>query len=286
MENYKKSDVTQYIQTVDMDIMISLKNVLEQHGLKYFLIAGSVLGAVRHEGFIPWDDDVDFGMPRKDYEQFIQNMNKWLPEGFHAENYHTNDSYKYYITRVYNDNAPIKELRGEGGGTATNVSIDIFPFDGTPENKIVRLFFIKQIMVWRMLASFANRNNIDTKRSRGLIEKLLINVANLIRIDRFVNSSTFYQIIDKKLKKYKYEESKYVGSLMGAYREKEIVQRTWIEPLKTYKFENQEFLGPGDFDSYLTHMYGDYLKVPPYEKIIEKKHFELLDKSDYKEQLE
>ena len=121
-----------------------------------------------------------------------------------------------------------------------------------------------------MLASFANRNNIDKKRSCGLFEKLLIGVANVIRIDRFVTSSTFYRIIDKKLKKYKYEESQYVGSLMGAYREKEIVQKSWIEPVKMYKFENQNFFGPGDFDSYLTHMYGDYLKVPPYEQIVEK----------------
>ncbi|MDY2513076.1 LicD family protein [Weissella confusa] len=282
MNNYKKSETLEYIQEVDYGLMEVAKKIFQNHNLSYFLIAGSFLGAVRHKGFIPWDDDVDFGMPRQDYEIFLNHMHEWLPDGFTAENFGVNSDYKYYITRVYDENAPILELRGEGEGTKTNVSIDIFPFDGTPNNKVHRWFFMKEIMFLRMLASFANRSNIDDKRQRNILEQVLITIANVIRIDRFVRAATFYKIIDRKLKKYKYDDSEYVGSLMGAYREKEIVKKDWIDPLETYQFEQDFFLGPRNYDAYLTHMYGDYRQIPSDDKIIEKQHFsrilELKDK--------
>lgn len=275
MIELEKSSDLQYIQKNDLDLMITVKKIFLEHKLEYNIIAGTLLGSVRHNGFIPWDDDVDFAMPRQDYNKFVNQMNEWLPEGYFAENFKTNEQFKYYITRVYKSGALIKELRGENGGTDTLVSIDIFPFDGTPNNVIFRWIFVKLIMALRMLASFSNRGNIDRRRKRNLFESLCIKLADLIKLDKYFSSRFFYNIIDKILNTQNYEKSVYVGSLMGAYREKELVKKSWLSPSKEYNFSGEKFMGPRDFDSYLKHMYGDYMKIPSQEEIIKKKHFEI-----------
>ncbi|MBZ5986779.1 LicD family protein [Leuconostoc gelidum] len=274
MEFHPSESLSQ-LQKVDTEMLKNIVDIFDQHGIRYFLIAGSLLGAVRHKGFIPWDDDLDIGVPRPDYEKFMSHKDEWLTEHYLAKNYQSDSDYKYYITRVYDKRVKVKELRGIDTDV-TYASLDLFPIDGTPNNKLQRELFINKILFYRMLASLANYSNIDQHRSRGSLEKSFIFIMRFLHTEKWLDKNKMYKHIDNLLKKQNYENSLYVGSLMGAYREKEIFKKSFIGNRLQYQFDDFNVYGPKDYNGYLEHMYGNYMKLPTMEQIKEKKHFEII----------
>ena len=125
------------LQTEELKVMKIIKEICEKENIRYFMIGGTLLGAIRHSGFIPWDDDVDLAMPRKDYERFLEVSNKYLPSNIFVQNFRTDDKYRYYITRVLNKNILVEEKRFIGVDTPqAYASVDIFPIDGSPNINI------------------------------------------------------------------------------------------------------------------------------------------------------
>ena len=128
--SYNKDDNSQLrrLQLVELDIMKIFSEICEKNNLRYFLVGGTMLGAVRHKGFIPWDDDMDVGMPRPDYEKFLQIVRNNLPEGYSFLNYKQDEEYKRYFSRIVNNKVKIYNA----SNTKTiveNAWLDIFPFD-------------------------------------------------------------------------------------------------------------------------------------------------------------
>ena len=275
--NFQASDNLIKLQQTDTLMLKNIIHVLEAHDITYYLIAGTLLGAVRHHGFIPWDDDLDIGVPRDDYEKFLAHKKEWLPDRYFAENFQSNPEYKYYITRVYDRTVRVRELRDQSQKTSESfASLDIFPFDGTPNNKLSRKLFIFHVLYLRMMASLANYENIDLARPRKFCEKSIIRIAGLLGTKRFLNSNRYYNKIDHLLKKQDFKTSEFVGSIMGAYRKKELFPRKYLGMGKTQTFSDFQVNGPEDFDAYLKHMYGNYMQLPSPEEIKEKKHFEII----------
>lgn len=265
------------LQLIDTNILKNVVEILDRHHLNYYMIGGTLLGAIRHKGFIPWDDDMDIAMPRTDYELFLSQFARELPANLSVDNFKTNNKYKYYITRIENNDYQVREVRNQNFEESfAHVSIDIFPIDGTPNNKLLRKFYYFQVLSYRALISLVQKNNIDQARKRSTLEKLTIFVGTHLPIQRIFSANKLQYKIDRLLKKQR-QNSRFAGTIMGAYRVKEIVPRKYFGEGKLYEFEGHMFRGPSDYDAYLKHMYGDYMKLPSREQRESKKHFEIIN---------
>lgn len=269
------------IHDSDYKMMIEIRNIFDKHGLTYFLIAGTLLGAVRHGGFIPWDDDADIGVPRKSYELFLDKYVNELPDKYKVQNYKLDKDSKYYVTRILDTDLEVRETRDTSTDSAmTYASIDLFPIDGAPNRNVIRKLYVYKILFLRMLISISQSNNIDMSRKRGHIEKTMIIIAKNVPFDKIINRQKIFKLIDKNLKKYSIEGSKYSGSLMGAYREKELFPTEYIYDIKKIKFRNEYFSVPQKDSEYLKWMYNDYMTIPDKVSIEGKKHYIVMEKKE------
>lgn len=247
------------IHTEDLKIFKEFEKICKKHNLKYYAIGGTFLGAIRHKGFIPWDDDMDIAMPRKDFNKLMEIANDELPKNMKLINFKNDSSYRYYLPRIVNLDTEIVELRNN---KKVNLFIDIFPIDGTPNNYILRKIYYFRILLNRMLISYYYIDEIDKCRKRTKFEKFLIFIGKILPTKKIINPRKKLYKIDKLLQKNSYEKSKNVGTIMGAYRTKEIVPKEYFGIPTLYTFENKKIYGPEKYDLYLTHMYGDYMTPP------------------------
>lgn len=263
------------LHQADLELVKEVVAICERHGFTYYMLGGTMLGAIRHKGFIPWDDDIDLGMPRKDYDRFLEIAPKELPDSLRLVNYHTDPDYHYYITRILDMDTRVEEERIGNENRFTHVSIDIFPIDGTPNNKILRKIYFFRVLYHRALMSLCYKDSIDRKRPRGRAEKMLLWVMEKLPVDRLTTPYRQKEIIDRLMRKQKLEGSEYIGNIMGAYRTKEIVPARFYGKGRMYQFEDIQLRGLDLYDEYLTHTYGDYMTLPSEEQ--RKTHFKILE---------
>lgn len=260
---------------VDMEIVKEVVRICREQGFTYYMLGGTMLGAIRHKGFIPWDDDIDLGMPRKDYDRFLEVAPRELAKHLKLVNFRTDPDYQYYITRILDTGTKVVEERIGNDHKYTNASIDIFPIDGTPNNGLLRKIYFFRVLYHRALMSLCYKDSIDRKRKRGTLEKLLLWVMEHVPVERFTTPYKEKCKIDKLLKSQKVEGSKYIGNIMGAYRTREIVPAEYYGKGTLYDFEDMQLQGLDMFDEYLTYTYGDYMQLPPEDQ--RKTHFIIME---------
>lgn len=254
-----KKETLEKLHDVEIEILDEFVRVCKKNNLKYFLVGGTLLGAVRHEGFIPWDDDIDIGMPREDYEKFIKIANEELNEKYFIH-YFTNDK-NYYLNflKVKKKNTFFDEGMLEGIDTYKNIWIDIFPYDKV-ENPNSKMFVIKNYIYKNTVPVIFYKRKIFTKDK---LRRPWI---------RFLYLPFSYKFLIKLLNKIaqsenKKENCKYMTSYSGAYNfKKETLPIDKMYPLMTVKFDNKKYTCFNDYDYYLSSIYGDYMKLPPKEK--------------------
>ena len=263
------------LHKVDVDIVKEVVRICDKYGLKYYMLGGTMLGAIRHKGFIPWDDDIDLGMPRDEYEKFLELAELELPPHLKVVNYRNTPNYMYYITRVLDTETKVIEERIGNDNKYTNASIDIFPIDGTPNNGFLRKIYFFRVLYHRALMSLCYKDSIDRKRKRSKKEKLLLWVMEKVPVEKLTTPYKQKCKIDKLLRKQPVKGAKYIGNIMGAYRTREIVPAEYYGEGAMYPFEDIQLRGLSMYDEYLTYTYGDYMQLPPVES--RKTHFKILE---------
>ena len=257
MEGHKLSS----LQTQDLDILKDFQKICYDNNLRYFMVAGSMLGAIRHHGFIPWDDDIDVAMPRNDYDRFLEIAPKQLSPGYFLKTPREKDQVMI-VTNIISEKGGFT-LNNSKKALHTGAWIDVMVIDGVPDPGIRRTLHWYHYMFLRALYQISHFDEIvDQNRSRPLYEKMIIKFAKVTRIQRLLNSTKINYRIEKMLRSVSYEKSNYVATYCGIYRKKEIVPKEWYGDGTLFHFEDTQVFGLSDADKYLTQIYGDYMTPP------------------------
>lgn len=254
------------IQNKLLEIAIAFVKVCEKLGLSYFAIGGTCLGAIRHQGFIPWDDDIDFCMPRKDYEIFEKEAHKYLPPKYFVQTYKTDKNYIYPFMKIRDSETTaiedeIKKLKINHG-----VWIDIFPMDGLPDD-----FDVK-----KKIETF-DRQFVRRRFFIGGYQKSFLDfVEKLVSIILFPTKRSAIKKSEKLAKKYSINDTVYFWWNWSSRFEHNF-KVEWFLDYETVPFESMKIRVPKKYNDYLTEHYGDWKMLPPMEKRVSGHTFSLVD---------
>lgn len=261
------------LQLVELELFKNLSKICEEYGIKYFALGGTLLGAIRHKGFIPWDDDIDIGIPREDYERLLKLCENELKDKIKIRTFKNDEKYFRYFAHIESSDIKIKRM-DKSIVEITSAWIDIFPLDGMPNNKLIRFIWKYYILYQRAMYRFSYFDfgvNIY-KKGRPWYEKILIFLAGKLNFQKFLDTSTRLERLDKVLNVFPYKKSDYLVNAMGAYKFKEMFHKKYYGNGKKYIFEDTEIWGPDDYDTVCTQLYGNYM-IPPRDS--EKNHHSL-----------
>ena len=250
-----------------LDMLKTLDRFCEEQGIRYFMAAGSLLGTIRHKGFIPWDDDIDVVMPRNDYERFLSTFQTLKP--YKVLSIHNNDQYYLQFGKLIAENTVLKEP--VDSDLKIGVYIDLFPLDNMSDDlEVSKKFYHK---VDRIKKKLMIRNSIWLDQ-RPLYQNIIIQCGKvLVREKR----ETLLEKIDRESRTFCSNAfSKYVGVVCsGSYGEKEIMESEWYQDSVRMPFEDLEVSVPSGYNQILKQLYGDYMTWPPLEKRVSRHTYEV-----------
>ncbi len=258
-----KEITMQEMRDIQLDILLQIDEICKRKNWRYSLAFGTLLGAVRHKGFIPWDDDIDIAMPRKDYDAFVQYC-KENETPFSLLSNALDKKYCYLFAKACAKNTVVEENVGNRYRCEMGVYVDIFPIDGLgdTEQEAKKSFDKKEFS--RELLVAANWKKFSRSKTRSIVYEP-IRFA-FFMLSRFVNPSKLIAKIEAYYRKKDFDQAKYAAVMCGAYRAKEIMEQDIFAELTDFEFEGRTVKGFKEYDRYLSHLYGDYMKLPPEEK--------------------
>lgn len=253
----KKIDLDES-KSLQVSILENIHSFCEKNNLTYSLAYGALIGAIRHGGFIPWDDDIDIVMPRKDYTFFL--MNYCDEKGIYKVHSLANDlDYKLPFAKVEDTRTILKEK--SSSGNHFGISIDVLPIDLMGVDMESSIKIVSRLK----LLKFIYKGKLVIPNSRNsFIKKIGIWGIKILAYP--ISLRYLAQLIDRKCSSIGVSDAKFLGCLCWGYEEHEIMPRSYFNEYTKIKFEGKEFFTFKDWNSYLTHLYGDYMKLPPEEK--------------------
>ena len=253
--NKKRSDAQEIIWAM----MLELLPIFEENHYQYFIVGGTLIGAIRHKGFIPWDDDMDLAMYRKEYDRFLEEIPDKLPPHLKLHTYWNEPSHKYYFARIVDTRHTISR-KGSQKERLENVWIDIFPLDSIPDDPIHRYFNMFRFMFTRLRYHMSTFDRVNLNREgRSAGEKFFIWLIKTTGIGMKSDPGKWLDRIDRQAKRYSGKNTKWLMDYMGHYTLKEMFPRSWYGDGAMYEFEGKMLRGPYDADKLLTHFFGDYM---------------------------
>lgn len=250
------SEEVKRAQTRILEILRAFDAFCVENGISYFALGGTLLGAVRHGGFIPWDDDVDVGVPRCDYDRLLQ-LAANMPAPFKLEAHELDRAYIYPYAKVYDTNSIVTEDYIEP--FTRGLWIDVFPIDGSYESRAMRWAHFKAIKFVNSLTFLKLRayQAPDRQRRRAFIKRLVAACSQPLP------EVLFRRTTDWLLRRRSPSTSAVVGNLLGRWGARELVPREVMFPGTKVKFCDLEIQAPASPDLYLRSIYADYMKLPP-----------------------
>lgn len=261
------------MKTLETAMLREFMAVCGHLGLRYYLVGGTLLGAVRHQGFIPWDDDIDIAMPRADYDIFLREGQKYLPEHLFIQCLAMEPAYCANFAKIRDTRTTFVEYSVRKYPICHGVFIDIFPLDCYPDDPAGqrRMDRSQQLFKYRGRAAV----EVPAPARHSLPVELGLNAVSAMTVLRYPN----YR------KALEYREKLHTGvtsgekwaNYCGAWGKREIMPAAWFGEGSAVRFEGMDAVGPACPHEYLTHLYGNYMQLPPVEKRVGHHYAEFID---------
>lgn len=270
--NIYKSATSVEVKRIQEGIFSEIFEYCNDNDLSLFVAYGTLIGAIRHNGYIPWDDDIDLWMLREDYDKLINNFvsssgevvirsvknEKGYPYPFAKASFKRSHSYEYIYRKKFD----------------IGINIDIFPLDFVPSNKSTQAELFRKIKSLKKLHEF---KNISYKK-RNLAKQLVLSIGNFVLAP--FSSYYFGKKINKTIEKFDVKEKEYVGCFLCPYGIKTVVPYKCFSKAEQRVFEKVNVPVPIGYDQILSSIYGDYMKLPPVEKQVTHHMFEAYIRKD------
>ena len=239
------------LKSIQLDLLQKTADFCERNGLRYILCGGTLIGAVRHKGYIPWDDDIDIAMPRPDYDKFVKSFNQ--PGNYYqVVNPDLNPNYEYCFAKVYDSRTVLNELHYPGD--TFGVYVDVFPADGVKDAAQIR-----KIMLLRKL--------LNTKRAnyyhRTISKKIINTFGKLLLLPVSAHQIAIW--MDNECRKYAFGSLPTAGVIANPFGPGEMVSKSVFDSDIYQEFEGRKYRIPIGYDTWLRSIYGDYMQLPPEE---------------------
>ncbi|ADB47133.1 LicD family protein [Acidaminococcus fermentans DSM 20731] len=260
------------MKKISLDILKDVAKYCDDNNLHYYICGGTLLGAVRHKGFIPWDDDIDILMPRPDYLKFVKSYNgsnkRYIVKSIENSADYWRTFAKVFDLHTYLEEDCIRVPKKDNG-----VFIDIFPVDGLPKSRIRQAIFFKEQeflnflyhgSAWNYTKSFKYADSKDyLAKFKGKLRTLLKYIA--ITILNPLPTSSLIHLINKNAMRFDYNQANEVAAIVDCHYggSRERMPRKLFEKQIPFEFEKTYFWGSAAWKLYLRNMYGDFMELPP-----------------------
>lgn len=252
-------DMLRKLQMTELEILLKVDEICRKNNIKYFLVGGTLLGAVRHQGFIPWDDDLDIAMPRADYQKFVEISSKALGSQYHFQCVENDADYWLLFGKVRKNGTVFAESRLKNIQTNKGIFIDVFPLDdGNEPNDLLQKIRIKTARKIQYVM-YCRRGVIAGAVSSQI--KILAKLSRVMSINKWMR-------LGQKIVSHKNRNAKYYFNVGSNYNyKKQTILKEKYYPLKELEFEGHRFWVPNDYDFVLKQIFGtNYMELPEKEK--------------------
>lgn len=255
------------LKKIQLEMLDYIDKFCEENEIRYWIDSGTLLGAVRHKGYIPWDDDIDLGMLRKDYDKFVNLFNKKCDPSYRFDCYECNKNY----TKPYGKVLDLRTVMYEPDkktGVKSSVFVDVFPYDNIADDEKARN---KQFRIRDRCKKLNNLQQFDgfyikKKNKYNFIRHPLHVILQILPKGFFIEKSIL------NCKKFEKQKTKNVGNLAG--NTKQYCNKGVFDDFVLLWFEGKKYPAPIGYDEWLRSFYGDYMKLPPKEKQVSHHRFE------------
>ena len=244
------------LKKIQLEILDYVSKYCKDNGINFFLDSGTLLGAVRHKGYIPWDDDIDIGMLREDYDKFIKNFNQ-TGGRYQFKSIETDKEFYYVHGKVLDTETTLYEP--DLNGLKLSINIDVFAYDNAPESdKKVNKMFRKR----NFYRNLSHLRTIKSKPRGNIVRRTIISICRFIL--KVFPKNYFILKMLKNAKKYSHKNTEKIGNFMGYARF--CCEKSLFDKYIDMEFEGKKYPVPIGYDQWLKACYGDYMKLPPKEQ--------------------